>query len=206
MPDFNQVFYNLFNEATDNMMAMADLLHKAMTVNNADERRPLFNNISRLNTTAQELRQQIYAVSSRSFVSPFERNDMCDLALAIYETSNMIDVAARRINLYIDGEVIPYAMELASVVTDCCRELKKCIHMLNDLKKADEISAGCNTIREYENHADELHALAINQLLAEPTDTLEIIKHTDILASLEKATDRCEHVTKVLETILIKNS
>ncbi|GAB2688818.1 DUF47 family protein [Mucilaginibacter koreensis] len=206
MPDFNQVFFNLFNQSASNTMAMAGLLYKALNTDNAEDRRPMFNHISRLNATASELRQQIYAVSSRSFVSPFERNDMCNLALAIYETSNMIDVSARRINLYVENDITPFAKELAGVISDCCSELEKVIQMLHDLKQAEAIAAGCETIRNYEDYADKLHSKAVNQLLSDQMETLEMIKHTDVLASLEKATDRCEHVTKVLETILIKNS
>ncbi len=206
IPDYNQVFYNLFNEATANNMAMADLLYEALNKTDAEDRKPLFNHISRLKSTAAELRQQVYAVSSRSFISPFERNDMFNLALAIYNVSNMIDVAARRINLYIDYDMTPYAKELAGVIKDCSNEMAKAIDMLNSLKNADRITSSCDTIRDYENYADTLHGKAVNQLLSNASDTLNLIKHTDVLSSLEKTTDKYEHVTKVLETILIKNS
>jgi len=206
IPDFSQVFYNLFNEATANNVAMADLLYKALNVPEAEDRKPIFNHISRLKATSAELKQQVYAVSSRSFISPFERNDMFNLVLAIYNVSNMIDVAGRRINLYVQQDMTPYAIEFASVIKDCSIEMEKAIGLLSSLSNAGQIAECCNIIRGYENDADNLHSKAVNQLLSQQGDTLDLIKHTDILSSLEKTTDRYEHVTKVLETILIKNS
>src|SRR5438874_10724109 len=97
MPDTNQVFFNLFNEATANTRAMADLLYKALNIDSADDRQPHFNHINRLKATSAELRQQVYAVSTKTFISPFERDDMMALASAIDRVSNNIDIAGRRI-------------------------------------------------------------------------------------------------------------
>ncbi len=206
VPDANQVFYNLFNEATANNMAIANTLYEALGVGTAADRKPLFNQISRLKTTSSEIKQRIFAASSNAFVSPFERDDMIALATAVDKVSNMIDIVARRINLYVEHGITPYAKELAGVIADCCREMERSIEMLDNLKQADLITASCNTIKNYESYADNLYNKAIAQLLAQEQDTLEVIKHTEILDSLERATDKCEHVTKVLETILIKNS
>lgn len=206
VPDTNQVFFNLFNESAANTTTMADLLHEALNTEDCNHRKPFFNHISRLKATSGELRQQVYAVSSKSFISPFERNDMLALAFAIDKVSNTIDIAGRRVNLYLHQDVPPFARELSGIIADCSHELEKSIKLMNDLRNSEVVAQSCERVKEYEGYADTLYTKAIHQLLAEQLDTLELIKHSDILSSLEKVTDRCENVTQVLETIIIKNS
>ena len=55
-----------------------------------------------------------------------------------------------------------------------------------------------------ENEADQVHSVAIGTLFEQSTDPIDIIKWKEILNFLEEATDRCEDVANVLESVVVK--
>jgi uncharacterized protein Yka (UPF0111/DUF47 family) len=48
--------------------------------------------------------------------------------------------------------------------------------------------------------------LAIARLFSDETDPIALIKKKEILSVIETATDKCEDVANVIESILVKNS
>lgn len=91
--------------------------------------------------------------------------------------------------------------------------IEKSAHQINiavtDLKSMDNIvriKEACVRINSLENHADDIFHTAIADLFQHENDTKRLIMVQDVLALLETATDKCEDVADVIETILIKNS
>ncbi|QJD95123.1 DUF47 family protein [Mucilaginibacter robiniae] len=206
LPDNNQVFYNLFNEASANSTAMAKLLYEAVSSSSTQEQKNQFNQISRLKNKAHELKRQVYAVSGKAFVSPFERNDMYSLVSAIYNVADYIDNAARRINLYAIDVITPPLKELCNLIVEASVALEGCIRAMNNLRQNDIIEAGCNQVKLLEYHADQVYDKALAALNHDETNIFQVLKYSEIFSALEKTTDKCEHATYVIESILIKNS
>lgn len=206
LPDNNQLFYNLFNEASANSTTMAKLLLEAVSSNSPQEQKNQFNQISRLKIKANDLKRQVYAVSGKAFISPFERNDMYSLVSAIYNVADYIDNAARRINLYAIEVITPPVKELCSLIVDASKALEGCIQALSNLRQMDVIEAGCNQVKQLEYRADMLYDKAVAALNKEENDIFQVLKYSEIFSALEKTTDKCEHATYVIESILIKNS
>jgi hypothetical protein len=59
-------------------------------------------------------------------------------------------------------------------------------------------------IRNLETEGDEVFREALLQLFKKQKDAIELIKEKEILEIIEKAVDRCQHTTLVMESILIK--
>jgi uncharacterized protein Yka (UPF0111/DUF47 family) len=74
------------------------------------------------------------------------------------------------------------------------------------MRNAQRVRDAIVRINSLENHADDLFDEAIARLFNESTDPIELLKMKEILSSLETATDKCEDVANVLESILVKNS
>jgi hypothetical protein len=206
IPDNDAVFFNLFNRASSNSAAMAKLLNDAVDGEWIPEQKTEFAQISRLKTHSSEIKRQVYAVSAKALVSPFERNDMYALVSAINAVSDYIDAAARRINLYSIEVVTTSIRELCAIIYEASLEMEVCIKALSDLNNPDAITQSCNRIKQLEHSADKIYDKAFAQLNAEETDIFHLIKYSEILGALERTTDRCEDVTYIVESILIKNS
>ncbi len=206
MPSNDHVFYCLFNKAASNSVAMAKLLYTAIEGEWVPEQKTEFAQIGRLKTQSADLKRQVYAVSGKALISPFERNDMYALVSAINGFSDYIDSSARRINLYsIDSITMPIR-QLCKIVLDCSLELETCVMALKDLHNGQAIVDSCNRIKQLEHEADMVYDKAFAVLNNEETDTFRLIKYGEILASLERTTDKCEQVAYVVESILVKNS
>ncbi len=59
-------------------------------------------------------------------------------------------------------------------------------------------------INSMENEADEVYDRAIQQLFAHEKDPIQLIKMRDVYTTLELATDKCEDVGNVIESIMLK--
>jgi uncharacterized protein Yka (UPF0111/DUF47 family) len=206
MPDNDAVFFNLFNRASANSAAMAKLLNEAVDGEWIPEQKTEFAQISRLKTQSSEIKRQVYAVSGKALVSPFERNDMYALVSAINAVSDYIDSTARRINLYAIEVITPEIRELCAIIYEASLEMEICIRALNDISNPSVITESCNRIKQLEHNADKIYDKAFALLNANETNTFQLIKYSEILGALERTTDRCEDVTYIVESILIKNS
>jgi uncharacterized protein Yka (UPF0111/DUF47 family) len=206
IPDNDKVFFGLFNRASSNSAAMGKLLFEAVSGEWVPEQKTEFAQISRLKAQSSDIKRQVYAVSGKALVSPFERNDMYALVTALNTVSDSIDAASRRISLYSIDKITPPILQLCRIIMEAGEELVKCVNALSNISDPDTISALCNRIKQLEHQADNIYDEAFAQLNAEETDTFQLIKYSEILGALERTTDKCEHVTYVIESILIKNS
>ncbi|NCD69638.1 DUF47 domain-containing protein [Mucilaginibacter agri] len=205
LPNNNQIFYSLFNKGASTSYDMAALLYQATGSNDLQDQKMNFNHISRLKEKASGLKHQVLVVSGKAFISPFSRDDMYALASSINSVSDFIDIAARRINFY-NIQVIAPIKELAGIIVDSCTLLVKCVEAMNDLSQGDIITGYCTNIKQLEHYADQVYNKALAYLLDNETDALEVMKYSEVFAALERATDKCEHVVNVIESIIIKNT
>ena len=85
-------------------------------------------------------------------------------------------------------------------------EISKSVALLMDLKKHKEINESLVKIHSLENAADRIFNSAIEQLFLKEKNAIKLIKMKELLAMVETATDRCEDVANVIESIVIKYS
>lgn len=205
-PNYNEVFFNLFAQSAQNTTAMAALLLEAITTDSDHDQKQLFVQISRLRVKSQEITHQVFTESGQAFVSPFERNDMCLLVQSIDKVAGYINISARRINLYNLTRITPPIKELAGLIVEITNELEKAVNGMSNLKDTQFIIDTCNNIKSLEHYADKVYNTAVANLLVDEPIAIELIKYNEILLALETTTDKCEHVTNVIESIVIKNS
>ncbi|MVN90749.1 DUF47 domain-containing protein [Mucilaginibacter aquatilis] len=202
----NTVFFNLFNQSATNNVRMAELLYKTVSSETPHDEKMHFNQIARLKSTGNELKHQVYTASSRALVSPFERNDMYALASGINQVCDTIHVAARRLNLYQLKFVEPAMKDIAGLIIEASIELEKGVQNLGNLTLTHDVSTCCKKIRQLETYADQVYNKALSSLIHNETNCIELIKYTEILAALERATDKCEDTTDIIESIIVKNA
>ena len=61
-------------------------------------------------------------------------------------------------------------------------------------------------VNSIENHADDIFDNAVARLFEDEKNAVEVIKIKEVLSALETATDKCEDVANVLETIILKQA
>lgn len=206
VPKHNRVFFKHFDHAAENVKVMSELLNEALEGSGDHENRPQYAQIAKLRVVSNEIKRAIFADSGRAFISPFERNDMCDLVTAIDTVAGYINISARRFSLYQPVQVSSAMKELVGLIVEMGDCLAKCVKYLTNIKSLGPISDACNQLRTLEHYADKVYNKAVADVLVSETNVIELMKHNEILTALETTTDKAEKVTAVIESIIVKNS
>ena len=140
---------------------------------------------------------------NRTFVTPFDREDIHSLARSLDDVMDAIDASATFIRLYRIDHVRPDARELARIIKASVEQVVRAMKGLERLRGVTEPSVEINRL---ENEADRTHQAALSRLFIEETDPLVIMKWKEILDFLEDATDRCEDVANVIEAVFVKHA
>ena len=201
------VFYPLFNQIAQNITVMATQLEELLHTEVPEEREEIINRITDLEHAGDELTHKIYLELDQIFYPPFDRKDIHLLASALDDLADYINEASERLNLYGINEVSQAMQQMSSLILKACIELEKAVNELKNLNLKDQqlIKSYSDKIKVFEYETDKIYYRAVAQLFAEEKDAIVLIKHKDILTSLEGAANMCEDVTEVIETILINN-
>ncbi|WP_198342313.1 DUF47 domain-containing protein [Pedobacter psychrophilus] len=199
-------FFPLFESASANLVAMGILIKKLVNTDDLKEREPIHKEIEQLEHKGDELTHQIYLELSKTFITPFDREDIHTLATTLDDVADYIHGSSNRILLYNVHESTPAIKKLADLVAQACVDVDKAIKEIKNLKNIRVITDSCVRINSIENQADEVFDQAIGDLFDFEDDAKVIMKYKEVLNALEAATDMCEDVANVLETILVKNA
>ena len=136
-------------------------------------------------------------------MTPFDREDIHELASKIDDVIDLVDAAATRMVTYRVKELRPGVLDLATTVRLASTQIVAAVRLLD---KGDHILDHCIEINRLENLADRQCRDLIVTLFDQEKDPVEIIKWKEIIETLEFATDKCEDVANVIETVTLKNA
>jgi len=139
---------------------------------------------------------------NQTFITPMDREDIHALASAIDDVVDLIDASASRLVLYRVDTVRPGVVELARKLGEATAEVVAAVGML---EKQDQVLQHCIEINRLENECDRICRTLIAQLFEEEKDPVQIIKWKEIIETMETATDKCEDVANVLESVVLKS-
>ena len=145
---------------------------------------------------------QIIQRLNRTFVTPFDREDIHALASSLDDVMDAIDAAAAVIRLYKIQQVRSGARRLVEIVCDAVDLIAEGMAALERRDGVLELSA---RISQLEHEADRAHQDAIVGLFDQERDPIAVIKWKEIYDFLEAAMDRCEDVANVLESVMVKH-
>ena len=199
-------FFPLFEQASNNLINMAELLNKAVNTKNVEDRSEFFKEIENMEHIGDDITHQIYLELSKNFITPFDREDIHQLATAIDDVADYIHGSANRMLLYKVDIITEPIQKLAELILQAVTDLDKAVRELRNLKNIRAIADSCVRINSIENQADYVFDRAVGDLFAYEKDAVQLIKYKEVLAALETATDMCEDAANVLESILVKHA
>jgi predicted phosphate transport protein (TIGR00153 family) len=193
-------FFSLFTQASANARDIArDLVD---LLDDWPESREKLRDIRELEHEGDRLTHEVINLLNRTFVTPFDRDDMYRLISVIDDVCDHIDEAADNIDAYEVRNVPEKARQQAEVIHRAASRLHEAVERLEGFKDSSRQLAA---LRELEEEGDRLSRDAIAELFRSGADPLTIIRWKDIHEQLEEAVDACENAADVLEAILVKN-
>jgi predicted phosphate transport protein (TIGR00153 family) len=193
-------FFDLFTQASLNAREIARVLVELLADWPAS--REKLRDIRELEHEGDRLTHAVIDLLNRTFVTPFDRDDMYRLATVIDDVCDHVDEAADNIDAYEVRDVPEKAKQQAEVIHRAAARLHDAVGLLEGFRNSQkELLA----LRELEDEGDHLSREAIADLFRSGADPLTIIRWKDIHEQLEEAVDACENAADVLEAILVKN-
>ena len=193
-------FFVLLTQAAENACTIAGLLVELLEGWPASRER--LRDIREAEHEGDRLTHEVINLLNRTFVTPFERDDMYRLATVIDDICDYIDEAADNIDAYEVQDVPVRAIEQAHVVYRAAAHLHEAVELLDGFGDSHR---QLFALRELEDEGDRLSREAVADLFRSGQDALTIIRWKDIHEQIEEAVDACENAADVLEAILVKN-
>ena len=194
-------FFELFAAAASNIVQIGGLLDDLLRTY-PDDGRELIAKIKEREHEGDRLTTELVGLLNRTFVTPFDRDDIFRLATALDDICDLIDDAATNLELYDVRRVPERAREQGAVINRAAATLDTSVCSLDGFKDADE---ALRELRMLEDEGDRLVRQAVAELFRSGQDPVSIIRWKDIHEQLEEAVDAFQTAGDVLEAILVKN-
>ena len=194
-------FYELYNRAAANTVEISGKLVELLDTF-PEEAGARMRDIKELEHEGDRITHDLIDLINRTFVTPFDRDDMYRLATVVDDVCDHIDDSAEKIVGYGVREVREQARQQARVIQRAASKLAEAMSLLEGFKDSRRQLIELRTL---EDEGDRLAREAISELFAGDPDPVSLVRWKDIHEQLEEAVDACENAADVLEAILVKN-
>ncbi len=197
-------FFQLFEASAENILNAARELQDMLTTWEFVDSRVA--DITEMEHKGDTITHQIISLLHRTFVTPFDREDIALLAHTMDDIMDFIHSAADAMFIYKVDKPTERARELADIIVKGAVEVRQAVSGLRHRKELKNIMAGCVELNRLENMADRVYRAAMAELFDNTSDVALLIKWREIYEHLESATDRAEDVANVLEGVALKHA
>lgn len=199
-------FFTLFKKASENLIATSELLLVLMRENDNSKWEKIRNEIVEKEHIGDNITHEILNELSKSFITPFDREDIHELAVVLDDIVDYINGSSSRMVIYKADAITNEMLDLANLINQGCKAIHKAVCQLNNMDFGNIIHDAYIEVKRIENEADEIFDRALGRLFAEEKDPIRLIKYKEIYAALETATDMAEDAANIIKTIQVKNA
>jgi len=154
-----------------------------------------------LELRCDEITSKITKRLNKTFITPFDREDIFALVKRLDDVSDMLLGATVRVETFNFNKRIDFADKLASIIRQQVKELGVAVQDLK-VKRVKELKA----VKDLESEADRIYQQARKDLFDNEKDAIELIKKKEIIDILERTSDKCQSTANVILSIFIKNA
>ncbi len=195
-------FFVLFEQSAQNVLKTARQLQDMLyTWEDLRERASV---ITALEHEGDAITHQIAAELHRTFVTPFDREDIAMLANSLDDITDLLHSAADAITLYNIERPTDKVKEMVDVAVEAITEVGNAVCEIEGRIDKEKLLKRCIEINRLENVGDSLYRSAMAELFTNCKDFAYIIKWREIYEDIENAIDRCEDVANILEGVVLK--
>ncbi len=200
-------FFSLFDGhaklIVDGAIALADVLRH---YDNQKDREVGIKLIEDAEHAADRITHETVQLLHTTFVTPFDRDDIHRLISRMDDVLDLIQDTGESLVLYDIQKVTPQATQLAELLLRCSERVQSAVGLMASMADAPAILKICQEIDRLESDADKVMRGAISELFRNESDVRQLIKLKAVYESLESATDKCQDVANVIESVVLENA
>ncbi len=164
----------------------------------------LAQKVTHIEKDADEVRRILIDELNRTFVTPFDREDIFALSLTIDDVLDYANTTVEEMHM-LDVEPNVFIERMVSLLTDAAREIYMGVLRLEDHPSV----ANDHAVRgkALENRVETVYREAIAELFRMPRDidhVVEMLKLREIYRHLSNAADRGDQAANVIGDIVVK--
>jgi predicted phosphate transport protein (TIGR00153 family) len=197
---FFELFIALAQHGVDGSRILAQLFSRRDA-----ERWQLVETIKGLEYAADDVTHELINRIDRSFITPFDREDIHMLASRLDDIIDHIDGTAARVKIFRADAVPDGAVLIAEVIHRMTMEVLRAARALESGPPA-EVLAACREIKRLEEEGDDLYQLWLGRLFDNDPDPITVIKWKELYDILESTLDVAEDAANVLESVTLKHA
>ena len=198
-------FFDLFDKQADYAVQAAAHFAKMVADYKVDETEVgIMKEIEHL---GDEVSHQIMDRLNNTFITPFDREDIHDLAKEMDDIVDMLYTITKRLRVYKILSMERNLSEFARVIEMSVKGVSQAVKGLRDMKQSNDILKACIEVNNLENLGDKMRDDMLGDLFEKyAKDPVAVIKWKDIYQDAETVLDVCEDVVHVVESILVKHA
>lgn len=200
-------FFPLFIQSAENIDKAADLILQQAKSDDPDERRMLAHRIKERETEGDTITKRIVDELLAAYVTPFDRDDIHELAESMDTFLDTIRDASKQIAMYQPKEPSRKLIEIAEYIKKDADLFVEITGKFDNMRKeAKEVDDLCNKIKEIEHIVDDVFESYMSNLFEFEKDAIELTKKKNIAQALEDISDKAKSTAKVIRSIAVKMS
>jgi len=193
-------FYDLFTRAGENLLATARLAEQRFR--EFPQTSVEHEQVKELENQGDDLTREIIDLLNTQYITPFDREDIYELAKVIDDVVDYIEHASELLDLYQVDSRMEQSVEQCRVLVEAAEHLSKALAELRQLRRVEQHIV---QVKRLEDEGDRIERTAIAALFSEGVDPLTVIRWKDIFEALEDAVDACETAADLVGNIVVKN-
>ncbi len=200
--EFN--FFDLFDKQVDYAVSAAICFKELVAKGAVDE--DSLEKIGTIEHQGDEVAHEIFEHLNKTFITPFDREDIHALAKELDDVTDMIVTIVSRMKIYKISTVDKNLIQFASVIEESVKAVACAVKGLRNAKNFQSIQDSCVEINRLENVGDKMRDAFLADLFEKVKDPITVIKLKEIYQDAETVLDICEDVTHVVGAILLKQA
>ena len=199
-------YYNEFIKNAELVYEEAKVLKDYISHFNADKSEEIEEKVHDIENEADKSQHAILNYLVKDFVPPIDREDIIKLCHEIDNVADNIDEVVININIYNVRNLMDDVGKYIDLLNEMTESMVKLMQEFKGAKKREQVSELIVKINNLEEDGDMLFQNSIKRLYDNPTDPIEVIKWTTIYNCFENCFDAMEHVSDVVDEVIMKNS
>jgi uncharacterized protein Yka (UPF0111/DUF47 family) len=194
-------FYDLFTRAGANALEAA---RKAETrFREFPSSSTTQEDVKAIETAGDDITRELMHLLNTQYITPFDREDIYQLATALDDVVDLIEEASALLELYRIERTTPRAVDQCRILVGAVEHVARALSALKGMKGIEQELIG---LKQLEDEGDGVVRAAIADLFSDSHDPLLVIRWKDIYEALEDALDACETVANVIGNVVVKNA
>jgi len=200
--EFN--FFDLFEKQVLVAVQAAGYLKELVSKGNVDE--VALKRMHDIEHQGDEVSHTIIDHLNKTFITPFDREDIHALTKELDDITDMIYAIVKRMKIYKVNKVNKSLVEFSVVIEQSVLGVASAVKGLRTMKSSQDVTKACMEINRLENVGDNMRDKLLTELFETEKDPITVIKWKEIYQDAETVLDVCEDVAHVVESILVKQA